>query len=163
MWFKGGDNRLVGSDDRGSKECSLLPLLAAATILASKGKTVLQNVPILSDVFHHESSGFVVRNAKVDSDGETHVVEVDATGDITEEAPYKYVSKMHRRLCLGTNPCSCRPCQSFYARGCNIESRPIDLHLKGLEAMGGKYYPDSWLHRSQGRTPAWRLYLHGLP
>ena len=39
-------------------------------------------------------------NAKVDFDEEASLVEVDATGDITEEAPYKYVSKMRRDLSL---------------------------------------------------------------
>ena len=83
---QGGDNRLVGSVTIEGAKNAVLPLLAA-TILASKGKTVLQNVPILSDVF---TMNQVVRglNAKVDFDEEAHVVEVDATGDITEEAPY---------------------------------------------------------------------------
>ena len=84
---QGGDNRLVGSVTIEGAKNAVLPLLAA-TILASKGKTVLQNVPILSDVF---TMNQVVRglNAKVDFDEEAHIVEVDATGDITEEAPYK--------------------------------------------------------------------------
>ena len=47
---QGGDNRLVGSVAIEGAKNAVLPLLAA-TILASKGKTVLQNVPILSDVF----------------------------------------------------------------------------------------------------------------
>ena len=47
---QGGDNRLVGSVTIEGAKNAVLPLLAA-TILASKGKTVLQNVPILSDVF----------------------------------------------------------------------------------------------------------------
>ena len=37
-------------------------------------------------------------NAKVDFNEEAHLVEVDATGDITEEAPYKYVSKMRASI-----------------------------------------------------------------
>ena len=83
---QGGDNRLVGSVTIEGAKNAVLPLLAA-TILASEGKTVLQNVPILSDVF---TMNQVVRglNAKVDFDEEAHLVEVDATGDITEEAPY---------------------------------------------------------------------------
>ena len=103
---QGGDNRLVGSVTIEGAKNAVLPLLAA-TILASKGKTVLQNVPILSDVF---TMNQVVRglNAKVDFDEEAHVVEVDATGDITEEAPYKYVSKMRasmpKFLCQGGAP-----------------------------------------------------------
>lgn len=93
---QGGDNRLVGSVTIEGAKNAVLPLLAA-TILASKGKTVLQNVPILSDVF---TMNQVVRglNAKVDFDEEAHIVEVDATGDITEEAPYKYVSKMRASI-----------------------------------------------------------------
>jgi len=61
---QGGDNRLVGSVTIEGAKNAVLPLLAA-TILASKGKTVLQNVPILSDVF---TMNQVVRglNAKVD-------------------------------------------------------------------------------------------------
>ena len=60
---QGGDNRLVGSVTIEGAKNAVLPLLAA-TILASKGKTVLQNVPILSDVF---TMNQVVRglNAKV--------------------------------------------------------------------------------------------------
>ena len=109
---QGGDNRLVGSVTIEGAKNAVLPLLAA-TILASEGKTVLQNVPILSDVF---TMNQVVRglNAKVDFNEEAHLVEVDATGDITEEAPYKYVSKMRRIYrCLGTNSCPCRSCQKY--------------------------------------------------
>ena len=95
---QGGDNRLVGSVTIEGAKNAVLPLLAA-TILASEGKTVLQNVPILSDVF---TMNQVVRglNAKVDFDEEAHLVEVDATGDITEEAPYKYVRQRCVHLSL---------------------------------------------------------------
>ena len=43
-------------------------------------------------------------HAQVDFDQDAHIIEVDATGDITEEAPYKYVSKMRASIVvLGTN------------------------------------------------------------
>ena len=132
---QGGDNRLVGSVTIEGAKNAVLPLLAA-TILASKGKTVLQNVPILSDVF---TMNQVVRglNAKVDFDEEAHVVEVDATGDITEEAPYKYVSKMRASIVvLGPILARVGHAKVSMPGGCTIGSRPIDLHLKGLEAMG---------------------------
>ena len=134
---QGGDNRLVGSVTIEGAKNAVLPLLAA-TILASKGKTVLQNVPILSDVF---TMNQVVRglNAKVDFDEEAHVVEVDATGDITEEAPYKYVSKMRASIVvLGPILARVGHAKVSMPGGCTIGSRPIDLHLKGLEAMGAK-------------------------
>ena len=69
---QGGDNRLVGSVTIEGAKNAVLPLLAA-TILASEGKTVLQNVPILSDVF---TMNQVVRglNAKVDFNEEDHLL-----------------------------------------------------------------------------------------
>ena len=134
---RGGDNRLVGSVTIEGAKNAVLPLLAA-TILASEGKTVLKNVPILSDVF---TMNQVVRglNAKVNFDQDAHVVEVDATDDITEEAPYKYVSKMRASIVvLGPILARVGHAKVSMPGGCTIGSRPIDLHLKGLEAMGAK-------------------------
>ena len=100
---QGGDNRLVGSVTIEGAKNAVLPLLAA-TILASEGKTVLQMFRFLSDVFiMNQVVGGL--NAKVDFDEEAHLVKVDATGDITEEAPYKYVSKMRAHRCIRANPC----------------------------------------------------------
>lgn len=134
---QGGDNRLVGSVTIEGAKNAVLPLLAA-TILASEGKTVLQNVPILSDVFiMNQVVGGL--NAKVDFDEEAHLVKVDATGDITEEAPYKYVSKMRASIVvLGPILARVGHAKVSMPGGCTIGSRPIDLHLKGLEAMGVK-------------------------
>lgn len=134
---RGGDNRLVGSVTIEGAKNAVLPLLAA-TILASEGKTVLKNVPILSDVF---TMNQVVRglHAQVDFDQDAHIVEVDATGDITEEAPYKYVSKMRASIVvLGPILARVGHAKVSMPGGCTIGSRPIDLHLKGLEAMGAQ-------------------------
>ena len=151
---QGGDNRLVGIVTIEGAKNAVLPLLAA-TILASKGKTVLQNVPILSDVF---TMNQVVRglNAKVDFDEEAHLVEVDATGDITEEAPYKYVSKMRASIVvLGPILARVGHAKVSMPGGCTIGSRPIDLHLKGLEAMGAK------ISQTAGYIEAKAERLHG--
>lgn len=96
----------------------------------------MQNVPILSDVFiMNQVVGGL--NAKVDFDEEAHLVKVDATGDITEEAPYKYVSKMRASIVvLGPILARVGHAKVSMPGGCTIGSRPIDLHLKGLEAMG---------------------------
>ena len=65
--------------------------------------------------------------------------EVDATDDITEEAPYKYVSKMRASIVvLGPILARVGHAKVSMPGGCTIGSRPIDLHLKGLEAMGAK-------------------------
>ena len=93
---QGGNNRLVGTVQIEGAKNAVLPLLAA-TVLASKGKTVLTNVPVLSDVFTMNN---VVRglNTKVEFDQEKREIVVDASQGITEEAPYKYVSKMRASI-----------------------------------------------------------------
>ena len=131
----GGKTRLVGEVTIEGAKNAVLPLLAA-TVLASSGKTTLTNVPILSDVFTMNN---VVRglHAQVDFDQAQNTVTVDASGDLTEEAPYKYVSKMRASIVV-LGPILARKGHARVSMpgGCTIGSRPIDLHLKGLEAMG---------------------------
>ena len=135
--IQGGNNRLVGGVKIEGAKNAVLPLLAA-TVLASEGKTILKNVPVLSDVFTMNN---VVRglNTQVDFDQDENTVVVDATKPLTEEAPYKYVSKMRASIVV-LGPILARNGHAKVSMpgGCTIGSRPIDLHLKGLEAMGAQ-------------------------
>lgn len=135
--IQGGNNRLVGRVKIEGAKNAVLPLLAA-TVLASEGKTTLKNVPVLSDVFTMNN---VVRglNTQVDFDKDENTVVVDATQPLTEEAPYKYVSKMRASIVV-LGPILARNGHAKVSMpgGCTIGSRPIDLHLKGLEAMGAQ-------------------------
>lgn len=136
---KGGQTRLKGQVTIEGAKNAVLPLLAA-TILASKGQTVLSNVPILSDVFTMNN---VVRGLDIDVSfhQESNTIKVDASGEIGSKAPYKYVNQMRASIVV-LGPILAR---NGYARvsmpgGCTIGSRPIDLHLKGLEAMGAEIH-----------------------
>lgn len=135
--IQGGDNRLVGRVKIEGAKNAVLPLLAA-TVLASEGQSVLKNVPVLSDVFTMNN---VVRglNTQVDFNQEENTVVVDATQPLSEEAPYKYVSKMRASIVV-LGPVLARNGHAKVSMpgGCTIGSRPIDLHLKGLEAMGAQ-------------------------
>ena len=135
--IQGGNNRLVGRVKIEGAKNAVLPLLAA-TVLASEGKTTLKNVPVLSDVFTMNN---VVRglNTQVDFNKDENTVVVDATQPLTEEAPYKYVSKMRASIVV-LGPILARNGHAKVSMpgGCTIGSRPIDLHLKGLEAMGAQ-------------------------
>ena len=135
--IQGGNNRLVGRVRIEGAKNAVLPLLAA-TVLASEGKTILKNVPVLSDVFTMNN---VVRglNTQVDFNKDENTVVVDATQPLTEEAPYKYVSKMRASIVV-LGPILARNGHAKVSMpgGCTIGSRPIDLHLKGLEAMGAQ-------------------------
>lgn len=134
---KGGQTRLKGAVTIEGAKNAVLPLLAA-TILPSQGKTILNNVPILSDVFTMNN---VVRglNVQVDFDQDQNQVTVDATGQLLDEAPYEYVSQMRASIVV-LGPILARNDHAKVSMpgGCTIGSRPIDLHLKGLEAMGAK-------------------------
>lgn len=132
---RGGKTRLEGQVIIEGAKNAVLPLLAA-TILASEGQSRLFNVPILSDVFtmNHVVAGL---GAKVSFHQEENEIIVNARGELGSQAPYKYVNQMRASIVV-LGPILAR---NGYAKvsmpgGCTIGSRPIDLHLKGLEAMG---------------------------
>ena len=130
-----GGNRLVGTVKPGGAKNAVLPIVAA-TILASKGKTVLTNVPVLSDVYTIKN---VLKNINVgiEFDEETGTIVVDATDEVNWETPFEYVSKMRASIVV-MGPLLARLGKAKVALpgGCAIGTRPIDLHLKGFEAMG---------------------------
>ncbi|HGD2988910.1 TPA: UDP-N-acetylglucosamine 1-carboxyvinyltransferase [Streptococcus agalactiae] len=132
---EGGQTRLQGQVVIEGAKNAVLPLLAA-TILPSQGKTLLTNVPILSDVFTMNN---VVRclDIQVDFNCDKKEILVDASGDILDVAPYKFVSQMRASIVV-LGPILARNGHAKVSMpgGCTIGSRPIDLHLKGLEAMG---------------------------
>lgn len=114
---------------------AVLPILAAS-ILAQEGITNLANVPILTDVYLMKDV-LTALNISVSFDEATNTMEIDATKDIETVAPFEYVSKMRASIVV-MGPILAR---KGYARvslpgGCSIGSRPIDLHLKGFEALG---------------------------
>nr|WP_207927384.1 UDP-N-acetylglucosamine 1-carboxyvinyltransferase [Streptococcus catagoni] len=135
--IEGGHTKLSGEVVIEGAKNAVLPLLAA-TILPSSGKTILRNVPILSDVYTMNN---VVRglNIQIDFDEDNKAITVDASGKILDVAPYEYVSQMRASIVV-LGPILARNGHAKVSMpgGCTIGSRPIDLHLKGLEAMGAK-------------------------
>ncbi|KRN10987.1 UDP-N-acetylglucosamine 1-carboxyvinyltransferase [Liquorilactobacillus mali] len=130
-----GGNRLVGSVEIEGAKNAVLPILAAS-LLAKEGTMQLDSVPVLSDVYMMNN---VLRflNVKVEMDEINKTVSLDATSKLSYEAPFKYVSKMRASIVV-IGPLLARLGHAKVAMpgGCAIGSRPIDLHLKGLEAMG---------------------------
>jgi UDP-N-acetylglucosamine 1-carboxyvinyltransferase len=128
-----GGKRLSGTVLVEGAKNAVLPVIAAS-LLASEGKSIIRNVPTLSDVF---TIGEVLRhlNAKVNFGNKT--VFIDASDKLQNEAPFEYVRKM-RASVLVMGPLLARQGKARVALpgGCAIGSRPINLHLKGFEAMG---------------------------
>lgn len=156
--IEGGQTRLKGDVTIEGAKNAVLPLLAA-TILPTEGKTTLTNVPILSDVFTMNN---VVRglDIAVDFDEENNTVIVDAQGDILDEAPYDYVSRMRASIVvLGPILARSGHAKVSMPGGCTIGSRPIDLHLKGLEAMGATITQTAGDITATGKLHGARIYM----
>ncbi|HBC8022755.1 TPA: UDP-N-acetylglucosamine 1-carboxyvinyltransferase [Enterococcus faecalis] len=133
----GGNTKLEGTVKIEGAKNAVLPILAA-TLLAEEGVTTLKNVPILSDVF---TMNQVIKhlNVAIDFDEDANVVTIDATQPLGIEANYEYVSKMRASIVV-MGPLLARNGHAKVAMpgGCAIGKRPIDLHLKGFQALGAK-------------------------
>lgn len=132
-----GGNRLTGEVNIEGAKNAVLPILAAS-ILGQDGLTHLANVPVLSDVY---TMNKVLRflNLRVDFNEKQREVTIDATHQVSSEAPFEYVSKMRASIVV-MGPLLARLGHARVALpgGCAIGTRPIDLHLKGLEALGAR-------------------------
>ncbi len=118
----------------GAKNAALPELCAA--LLAARPVT-LGNVPRLQDV---ATMLKLIRNMGVRVEqGEDGTVRIDASTLTTPEAPYELVKTM-RASVLALGPLLARFGEATVSLpgGCAIGSRPVDQHIKGLQAMGAE-------------------------
>ena len=128
-----GGERLSGNVRISGSKNAVLPLLAA-TIL-QKGVYTIGNVPRLRDVKTMiRLLGLLgVKTAWIDKNR----LKVDTTDVGNHVAPYEVVKEMRASvLVLGPLIGGLRKATVSYPGGCAIGERPIDLHLKGLSALG---------------------------
>jgi UDP-N-acetylglucosamine 1-carboxyvinyltransferase len=134
----------------GAKNAAL-PIMAS--LLLTTGETHLHNVPRVRDVV---TFGQVLRalGAKIHSAGPELVI--DTAGIDRFEAPYDLVKTM-RASFLVLGPLLARYGQARVSLpgGCAIGARPVNLHLKGLQALGAH------LELTQGYVHACADQLHG--
>ncbi|WP_088815781.1 MULTISPECIES: UDP-N-acetylglucosamine 1-carboxyvinyltransferase [Listeria] len=152
-----GGKKLTGSVKVEGAKNAVLPVIAA-TLLASKGKSVLTNVPSLSDVY---TINEVLKYLQADVTFEGDVVTVDATGEISSDAPFEYVRKMRASIVV-MGPLLARTGSARVALpgGCAIGSRPVDLHLKGFEAMGATVkIENGYIEATADRLKGAKVYL----
>ena len=117
---------------------SVLPILAA-TILA-EGPVQLRNVPELRDV--STMTKLLEEMGAVTSSAEEY--EVDASSLSSFRAPYELVKTMRASfLVLGPLLTKYGKAEVSLPGGCAIGARPVNLHIKGLEAMGAKIQVES--------------------
>jgi UDP-N-acetylglucosamine 1-carboxyvinyltransferase len=129
-----GGKRLSGEVHVSGSKNATLPQIAAA--LLAPGRSVFRGVPDLADI---RTLGRLLSHmgAKVERDGAQ--LSVDASELSQPEAPYELVKTMRASvLVLGPLVARCGKARVSLPGGCAIGARPIDQHLKGLEALGAK-------------------------
>jgi len=113
---------------------SALKLMAAA--LLAPGVSRISNVPDIADVdvMSEVITGLGARVKRSD-----HALEIDATQITSVETPYEVVARMRASITV-LGPLIARMGRAHVAMpgGCNIGSRKIDMHIRGLESLGAR-------------------------
>jgi UDP-N-acetylglucosamine 1-carboxyvinyltransferase len=129
-----GGKRIEGSVQISGAKNAVLPQIAAS--LLSAEPLELANVPDVSDV---DTMLALVRELGVSAGRQGRLLTLDASGARNAQAPYDMVRKMRAGI-LVLAPLVARfgSARVSLPGGCAIGARPIDLHLKALDALGAK-------------------------
>jgi UDP-N-acetylglucosamine 1-carboxyvinyltransferase len=129
-----GGRPLSGTIRVSGAKNAALPILCAT--LLSDGESLLRNVPGLRDI---DTTAALIRFLGRDVEVRVPEVRVAAGGDPRPEAPYELVKQMRASIMvLGPLVARFGRAKVSLPGGCQIGSRPVDQHLKGLEALGAK-------------------------
>lgn len=132
-----GGRRLAGRVKISGAKNAVLPIIAA-TLLGQDVPSRLDEVPALDDVY---TIADVIRALGVEAsfDETEHQLTIDSSRIAAWEAPYDLVRKMRASfLIMGPLLARCGRARISLPGGCAIGTRPIDLHLKGFEALGAR-------------------------
>jgi UDP-N-acetylglucosamine 1-carboxyvinyltransferase len=151
-----GGRRLTGELAISGAKNAALPELCAA--LLTDEPVVLENVPKLQDV---ATALKLLRHmgAKVDRPDEApERITIDASDISSTEAPYDLVKTMRASiLVLGPLLTRFGTATVSLPGGCAIGSRPVDQHIKGLQAMGAEIVVDHGYIQARGRLRGARI------
>ena len=137
-----GGKPLKGSIRISGAKNAALPLMTASLLTGEK--LVLTNLPFLADIttlvqLLMQHGVHVSMRGAAAGEGEGHVIELAAKEIASTTAPYDLVRKMRASvLVLGPLVARCGEARVSLPGGCAIGTRPVDLHLKGLEALGAE-------------------------
>ena len=135
-----GGRRLAGEVAISGAKNAALPELCAALLTAEP--VLLSNVPRLHDVTTMlkllRTMGVVAERSDGDGDAEA-TVSLDARRITSREAPYELVKTMRASiLVLGPLLARFGEARVSLPGGCAIGTRPVDQHIKGLQALGAE-------------------------
>ena len=127
-----GGVRLEGEVKASGAKNAALPILAASLLTADD--LVLHNVPHLSDI---ATMGKLLTGLGMTVERQEESVRLNARSLTTLTAPYDLVKTMRASIVtLGPMLARFGEAQVSLPGGCAIGARPVDQHIKGLQAMG---------------------------
>ena len=131
-----GNTHLKGEIQASGSKNSVLPILAATVMIDEP--VVIRNVPELKDVQTMISILQQIGKIVTFKDG---TVTVKSGEILVGNVPYELVRKMRASFnVIGPLAMICGWAKVGKPGGCNIGQRPVDFHLKGLEALVLKIY-----------------------
>ncbi len=129
-----GNGRLKGTVQISGSKNAALPILAAA--LLAEGPSLIRDVPDLSDI---RSMIELMQDLGVSVTREGGDLRVLVQDEGDSHAKYDRVRKMRASICvLGPLLAKRKEARCAMPGGCAIGSRPVDLHLRGLKALGAE-------------------------
>jgi len=145
-----GEVRVAGAKN------AALPILTAALLSASPLR--IANVPNLNDV---RTMIQLLQRMGVKARRDQRGIDLDASSVTDPVAPYELVKTM-RASVLALGPLTARfgEARVSLPGGCAIGERPVDLHIKGLEAMGAEVSIDAgYIHARAKRLKGARVFM----
>lgn len=131
-----GPVRLSGSVNVAGSKNAALPIMAAALLTPSE--SVIPNAPELADIRSMET---LLESLGAGITRDQHGLHIDAAVIDNPVGDYEIVRKMRAGICiLGPLLARCGRVKISMPGGCAIGDRPIDIHLRGIKALGAKIH-----------------------
>ncbi len=133
-----------------------------AGALLCSGDCRIRNVPLLADV---ERMGEVISALGVRLKREGDILDINASEIATSKAPYELVTQLRASFfAIGSILARLGVAQMPLPGGCAIGARPVDLHVRGLQAMGAEVQIEhgicnAYVPGSNGRLKGAKIYL----
>ena len=154
-----GGTRLEGTIPVSGCKNAVLPIAVAAAILGD-GVSVLHNVPNLTDV---NTLCAVLEGLGATTKLKNSTLYIEPISHLEYEAPYELVRKMRASIyVLGPLVAKLGKAKVSFPGGCAIGSRPIDLHIRGLEHLGADVtVQQGYIYAQAERLTGTEMYLMG--
>lgn len=152
-----GGKALNGDVEISGAKNSALKIVAAALMLGN-GKSIIKNVPNLSDM-RVMAEIVQILGGEIEINGTT--IEMDCSNLSSNYVPLTLANKLRASIvCLGSLLARFKDVKIAMPGGCNIGARKIDLHLKGLKALGAVITEEhGFIHAKAQKLIGTKIYL----